>query len=208
MLQGSSDPMQCSEHCAHQWVFSGWDRDKQEEEEISISNLKNPARSQAGITGEVSRKWFSDESMPVARKSPRTQHRQILEEKEKQALARPDNQKLQLALNQPLAQAGTETVRALLCGTLSAWHCLLSLCSGTLVPEKRGPSVPGPSFSALGKKMLKCPQLTGILLPVFISRLILLLPEKSPHVKAAHKGSLHWQKEKRKTGTRPTHSLT
>lgn len=153
MLRGSSDPMQCSEHCAHQRVFSGWERDKQEEEEMSMSDFKNPARSPAGKMGEVSRKWLSSDSVPVVRTSPRTRHRQILEGKEKQVLARPDNQQLQVALNQPLAQAGTEAVRALLCGTLSAWHCLLSLRSGTLVPEKRGPSVPGPPSPALGKKM-------------------------------------------------------
>lgn len=103
--------------------------------------------------GEVSRKWLSDESELVERKSPRTGHSQILEGKEKQVLAQQDNQKLQLALNQPLAQAGTEAVRALLCGTLSAWHCLLSLCSGMLFPEKSGPSVPGPPSPAQGKKM-------------------------------------------------------
>lgn len=119
--------MQCSQHCAHQRVFSGWDRDKQEEE-MSISDLKNPARSPAGKMGEVSRKWFSNESVPVARESPRTRHQQILEGKEKQVLARPDNQKLQLALNQALAPAGTEAVRAVFCGTLSAWHCLC-LCT-------------------------------------------------------------------------------
>lgn len=149
MLQGSSDPMQRTQ----QWVFSGWDRVKQEGQEMSISDSKSPARSPAGKMGEVSRKWFSNESVPMARKSPSTQHRQILEGKEKQVLAQPDNQKLQLALNQPLAQAGTEAVRVLLCGTLSAWHCLLSLCSGTFVSEKRGPSVPGSPSPALGKKM-------------------------------------------------------
>lgn len=154
MLRGSSDPTQSREPGFTSGCFlGGANTDGQEEQEISISDFKNPARSPAGKKGEVSRKWLSDESVPAARKSPGTRHGQILEGKEKQVLAWPDNQKLQLALNQPLAQAGTEAVRALLCGTLSAWHCLLSLCSGTLVPEKRGPSVPRPPSLALGRKM-------------------------------------------------------
>lgn len=133
--------------------FLGGTETSRKKKKMSISGLKNPARSPAGKMGEVSRKWLSNESVPVARESPSTWNLQILEGKEKQVLAWPDNQKLQLALNQPLAQAGTEAVRALLCGTLSAWNCLLSLRSGTLVLEKRGPSVPGPSSPALGKKM-------------------------------------------------------
>lgn len=80
------------------------------------------------------------------------------EKPKKQVPARQDNQKRQLAVNHPLARAWTEAVRALLCGTLSAPYCLLSLRAGTLVPGNSGPSVPGPPSPAMGMELPTSPR--------------------------------------------------
>lgn len=70
------------------------------------------------------------------------------------------------------------------------------------------------TFPSLGKKDVKCPQLTGILLPVLgnpreapsiFQYAYLISCKKEPSCEGC---TLHWQKEKWKTGIRPTHSLT
>lgn len=61
MLRGSSDPTQCREPGFTSGCFLGGAKtDGQEEQEMSISDFKNPAGSPAGKKGEVSRKWLSD----------------------------------------------------------------------------------------------------------------------------------------------------
>lgn len=117
--------------------------------------------------GEVSRKWLSDESVPVAKKNPRTGHSQILEGKEKQVLAQQDSQKLQLVLNQSATCTGWDRG----CQSTALWDivCLALPFVSSLwnaCPGEEWSLCAQTTFPSPGEEDVNCPQLPGILLPI------------------------------------------